>query len=231
MKNIFWVVLVTLAIVLSSCGNPASTGRGYRDNGNSDNGNSDDGSSEKSGYIVVIKITSNDSVRNSASAYVYNNSNNFVSDAIIKIDGKVLELLELDQYHLIFSEIWKDGSKHSYSIHTPDGKIVSGEIYKPIGKLTGVVYSPTKSEESDTYKISAPAGGWPTGSYIKCEFKDGDRYLRSFYEVTVSNAEVTYSFDSDETDIEFKSMLINKKTISGYSPDSYISVTGDETKW
>lgn len=213
MKKTIVILAILLCIGFSSCENPASNGTRV-----------------PSGYKVIIEITAGSSVY--ANARVYDETDTFVPDAVISVDGVKLVKKEYDNYFESLETFWSDGSSHTFSVSTPDGGRSNGTVTKPTGTLSGVSYDPPKPTLAESYTATPPAGGWPVGSYLFCRFEN-DEHNYGIYKAPTGDSAVTFTspYLNGATSVAFESMLRNIVTIEGYGSGSTVSVTGTRTSW
>ena len=222
MKKNVLIALTVLVMLVLSCNNPASTD-------DADSGVTIDAAN--SDYRVIIDVESDPSTYG-ANARVYDGDNNFVNDVIIKVDGIALEKMSFDGYSSSIGQSWEDGSEHTFSVKIPGAEQVTGNIVKPTGTLTGITYNPSKPTIADSYTLTAPTNGWPTGSFIHCSYEKGGSQYGYYSKISGTSDIVINPEDlSGATEVTFKSMLKNEKAIEGYASGSVISVTGTETEW
>ena len=181
-------------------------------------------------YRIVIRIESDTDV--SINAYVYDENDNFVSDATMSVDGQSLVKQSVDDYYVYINTIWAGDSTHSFSVSTPDGKSSSGNIVKPAGTLTGFTVNPATNTGVNTYTVSPPSGSWPIGSYIECTFLDSDiHYL--IPKSPTGTADVVFTSPRLDTasSLSFDCAFQNKVSVANYDPDSIVTLTGPFTSW
>jgi len=208
-----WIIILIESIFLMSCANLPSP------------------ATKRSLYQIVIRIESNSNVQ--IDAYVYDEYNIFVNNATMSVDGQSLvKQPSVDLYYVQINKIWSDGSSHSFSVSTPDGKSSSGNIVKPTGILTGFTVNPPSNTGVNTYTVSPPSGSWPTGSYIRCTFENGGV---NYWIPKSPSGKVNEMFTSSHlvgaTSLDFKGALQNKVSIDNYNPYSIVTLTGPFTSW
>lgn len=213
MKKIIVILAILMCIGFSACENPASNR-----------------TIVPSGYQVRIQITADSSVY--VNAWVYDETDTFVPDATITVDGVRLVKKEYDNYSVSLETTWSDGSSHEYSVSTPDGGRSFDTITKPAGTLSGVSYDPPKPALAESYTATPPEGGWPVGSYLYCHIENDGKYYGIVQEPTGDSA-VTFSSDrfTGASSVRFESMLKNTVPIEGYGAGSTVTVTGTATSW
>jgi hypothetical protein len=182
-------------------------------------------------YRISIRINAGE-ISTSANAHVYDAAGNRVLDAQIKIDGIELKLQPHGGYFSSLDSIWQDGSKHYFSIATDDGARDSGELFKPVGTLSDVVYAPTKPTVASSYTVSPPSGQWPAGSYVMCTISKSSRYFGEEKDLSGSDTGRFSGpiFDGADS-VSFSSALRNRYEIPRYAVGSSVSVIGNETIW
>lgn len=181
-------------------------------------------------YRIVIRIES-DTVVN-INAYVYDENNNFLDNATMTVDGQSLVKQVGNNYYVYINTVWSDGSTHSFSISTPDGKSSSGNIVKPSGTLIDFSVTPQNYSGVNTYTVSPPFGSWPNGSYIECNYENGGFYYLIRRNPTGSSNEVfTNSGLVNASDLSFACAIQNKVSVDNYDPNSIVTLTGRFTFW
>lgn len=207
-----WILTFIAILFLMSCSDPSSS------------------AGDQSLYRVVIRIESDNYVN--INAYVYDENDNFVSNATMSVDGQSLVKQSGDNYNVYIDTIWADDSTHTFSISTPDGKSSSGSIVKPAGSLTGFSVSPSSNQGVNTYTVSPPSGSWPTGSYIECNFEEGGiNYLIRRNPTGTADAVFTNSLLVTATSLFFDCAFQNEVSVDNYDPDSIVTLTGPFTSW
>jgi len=186
-----------------------------------------------SSYGVSLSINATGSTFANVSARIFDSSSKLVKGATITVDQTKLAEASTGGYFIGTLTEWLDGSCHSYTITTPDGQSITDTISKPVGSVTGVTYFPAKPTIATSYKVSPPAGGWPTGSYLFASLvKPGPanygiaRYAAGDSTVTFTSA----MLDSTVVAVSFYAALRTTHPIPGYSR-STVEVIGTSTSW
>lgn len=167
----------------------------------------------------------------SVSADIYDASWAGVSTATVTVDGAAVPYAS-SGYYSRSEAAWTEGTSHTFSVSTPDGKSFQGTIAMPVGTLTGVSYSPATPTVATSYTVSPPGGLWPSGSRIKLQATKGTSTFSTADEPSGSNPVVfNNTFLVGATSVTFLSSLESRVVLEGYQPWSNMVVSGTPTSW